>query len=99
MDLITVTVTTAEALHPSLHCADIHCLVPINVQEGSVSVSGCELYRMNEFHGTRLFHMHFPVRCHSVRCPSAAICHMAAKRNGVLAGGFNLCCHTTTIRL
>ena len=26
-------------------------------------------------------------------CPYAAICHRAAKCNGILVGGFNLCCH------
>ena len=31
--------------------------------------------------------------------PSAAICRMAAKYNGILAGTFNLYCHITNIRL
>ena len=39
-----VTVLTAEMLHPQPHCAYIHCLVSINVQQASINVNRCNLF-------------------------------------------------------
>jgi len=38
--LFHVTISTAEMYCPPPHCAHIHCLVSINVQQASVNVSG-----------------------------------------------------------
>ena len=64
-----VAVTTAETRHPPPHCANIHCLVSINVQQASRNVIGCIFFHMEEFHYTPLLHMHFHVRRHFVRLP------------------------------
>jgi len=70
-----ITVTTAEMHHPLPHYAHIHCLVSINVQQASVDVSECHSFHMEEFSDTPLLHMHFHVRCHSVRLPLC--CHLS----------------------
>ena len=36
-----IAVTTIKTHHPLHHCAHIHCLVSINIQQMSVNVSGC----------------------------------------------------------
>ena len=69
-----VAVTTAETSHPPPHCANIHCLVSINVQQASMNVIGCNFSRMEEFNYTPLFHTHFRVRRHFVRLPHC--CHL-----------------------
>ena len=38
------TVPTAEMHPPPPHCAHIHCLFSINLQEASTSVSGCHFF-------------------------------------------------------
>ena len=37
-------VTTAETHHPPPYCAHIHCLIPINVQQALMNVSGCHFF-------------------------------------------------------
>ena len=76
-----VTVTAAEMHHPLCHCAHIHYLVPISVQQVSMNVSGCYFLCMEELNSSPLLHTHFYVRCHFVRCPSAAICYTATQWN------------------
>jgi len=39
-----VAVATAETQHPPLHCANIHYLVSVNVQQESMNVIGCNLF-------------------------------------------------------
>lgn len=39
-----LAITTAETHHPLHHCAHIHCLVSINIQQTSVNVSGCHFF-------------------------------------------------------
>ena len=91
-----IAVTTAETHHPLPHCAHIHCLVSINMQQVSMNVSGCHFFSTRRDIMTSLCFI-----CTSISdiilsdCPSAAICHMATKRNGILVGRFNLYCHTT----
>ena len=85
-----VAVATAEARHPLPQCANIHCLVSINIQEVSMNVIGCNFFCMEKFSYTPLLHMHFHVRRHLLDCPSAVICCTATKFNGLLAGRFNL---------
>ena len=48
------------------HCAHIHCLVSINIQQASMNVSECHFFHMREFSDTLLLHMHFCVRHHFV---------------------------------
>lgn len=62
-----VSVTTVETHHPLPHCAHIHCLVSINIQQASMNTNGCQFFHMIEFSGTSLLHVHFHVRCHFVR--------------------------------
>ena len=75
--------------HPLPHCALIHCLVSINVQQG----------QWGQFFSTVPYHCFI---CTSMSdtilsdCPSAAIRHTATKCNGILVGRFNLYCHSTT---
>ena len=63
-----VAVFTAETRHPLSHCANIQCLVSVNVQQASMNVNGCNFFCMEEFNYTPLLHMHFHVRlplcCH-----------------------------------
>ena len=70
-----VAVATAETRHPPPHCANIHYLVSVNVQQASVNVIGCNFFRMEEFNYTPLFHTHFHVRRHFVRLPHC--CHLS----------------------
>jgi len=41
---------TAEMHHPLPHHAHMHHLISINVQQTSTSISGCNLFYMEEFH-------------------------------------------------
>jgi len=70
-----VTVATAETCHPPPHCANIHCLVSVNVQQASMNVIGCNFFCMEEFNYTPLFHTHFHVRRQFVRLPLC--CHLS----------------------
>ena len=72
---LTTDVTTAKTYHPLPHCAHVHYLVSINVQQVSVNVNGCHLFHMEEFNSTPLLHPHLHVRCHSVRLPIC--CHLS----------------------
>jgi len=75
-------------LSPWPHCAHIHCLVSVTVQQALINVNGCHFF----LHGGIQFHT-FASYTHLISdailldCPSAAICHMATKCNGILAGG------------
>ena len=44
--VFAIAVTTAEMHHPP-HCAQIHCLVSINIQQMSTKVSGCHFFCMD----------------------------------------------------
>ena len=69
-----VTAAAAETHHPPPHCANIHCLVSINVQQALMNVIGCHFFCMEEFSYTPLLHTNFHVRCHFVRLPLC--CHL-----------------------
>ena len=60
---------------------------------------GAIFLHMEECKFTPLLHLHFHVRSILSDCPSAAICHMATKCNGILVGRFNLYYHPTNICL
>ena len=49
--------------HPPHHCAHIHCLVSINVQQVSVNVNECHFFLMEEFSDMPLqpYHQHLPL--------------------------------------
>jgi len=68
-------VATAETCHPLPHCANIHYLVSVNVQQASTNVIGRNFFRMEEFNYAPLLHMHFHVRHHFVRLPLC--CHLS----------------------
>ena len=57
-----VAVTTAETHHPLPHCAYVHCLVSINIQQVSMNIGRCNFFHMEEFSDTPLLHPHFHVR-------------------------------------
>ena len=69
-----VAVATTETRHPPPHCANIHCLVSINVKQASMNVIGCNFFLTEEFNYTPLLHTHFHVICHFVRLPPC--CHL-----------------------
>ena len=75
----TVAVTTAEMHHPPTHCAYIHCLVSINVQQLFRNANKCHFFHMEEFNDAPLLHAHFHVRCHLVRVPLC--CHLSHSNN------------------
>ena len=70
------TVTTAEMHHSPPHCAHIHCLVSINVQQTSVNVNRCCFFHMKDFSVTHSLDTCFCVRNHSVRLPLC--CHLSS---------------------
>jgi len=92
-----IAVSTAETQQPMPHCAHIHWFVCTNVQQASINVNGCNFFWNGK--------PHLCFICTSITdaivsdCPSAAICHTATKCNGILAGRFNLYCHTANICL
>ena len=63
----------AEMHHPLPHCAHIHCLVTINIQQVSMNVNRCNFFCMEEFNSTPLLHKRIHVRRHFVRVPLC--CH------------------------
>ena len=70
-----IAVATAEMHHPPPHCANIHCLVSVNIQQASMNVTGSNFFHMEEFNYTPLLHTHFHVRRHFVRLPLC--CHLS----------------------
>ena len=64
-----------------------------------MNINGCHFFPMAEFNGMPLLHMYFKSASILSDCPSAAICHMAKKCNGILVGRFILYCRTTNIHL
>ena len=54
---------------PPPHCAHIHCLISINIQQLSMNVSGYRFFHREKFSPLPLLHKHFHVRCHFVRLP------------------------------
>ena len=75
----TVAVSTAEMHHPPLHCAHIHWVVSIKVQQVLMNVTGCHFFHLEEFSDTPLLHLYFHVRCHCVRLP--LYCHLSRGNN------------------
>jgi len=72
----TLAVATAETHYPPSHCAYMHCLVSMNVQQMSINVSGCHFFFcMEELIDTSLLHTRFHVRCRCVRLPLC--CHLS----------------------
>ena len=69
-----VAVATAETRHPRPYCANIHCLVSLNVQQASMNVIGCNFFP----HGGIQLHAFasyaLPCRRHFVRLPLC--CHL-----------------------
>jgi len=95
-----VAVATAETRHPPPDCANIRCLVSINVQQASVNVTGCNFFCMEELNYTHLCFIRTSMSDAILSvCPSAVICRTATKFNGILAGRFSLYCHINNIRL
>ena len=70
-----LAVATAEMQHLLPDCAHIHCLISINVQQESVTVSGYHFLHMWEISGTSVLGMHFCVRQYVVRLPLC--CHLS----------------------
>jgi hypothetical protein len=67
-------VTTAETCHPLPHCANIHCLFSVNVQQALMNVIGCNFFHVEELSYTPLLDMCFHVRHHFVRL--LVCCHL-----------------------
>ena len=91
--------TIAEMHHPLSHCAHIHCLVSINVQQALRNISVYNFSHMEEF-SSHLCFIHTSMSDAILsECPSAIISHMAIKCNGILAGKLNLYCNTINIHV
>ena len=93
----SATDATAEIHHPPPHCAHVHSLVSINVQQLLMSAIF--------FSAWRNLVMHLCFRCTSMSdnvwsdFSSVAIRHIAVTHSGILVGRFSPYCHTTTICL
>ena len=91
-----VAFATNETQHPLLQSGHSHCLVSVNVQQVLINVIGCNFFLpwRNSFS-----HLCFIKTSMSdaivSNCPSAAICHIITKCNGILVGRFTLYCHIT----
>ena len=70
-----VAVATAETRHPPPRCANISCLVSVNVQQASLNVVGYNFFCMDESSHTPLVHTHVHVRRHFARMPLC--CHLS----------------------
>ena len=66
----SATVTTAETHHPSPHCAHIHSVVFINIQQTSMNVNGCNSSHMEEFSSQPLPHA---LPCQTPFCQTAPL--------------------------
>jgi hypothetical protein len=66
-----VAVGTAETRHPPLQCADIHCLVFVNVHQASMSVIGYNFFP----HGGIQLHIFasYPLPCQTPFCQTAPL--------------------------
>mgnify|MGYP001853851982 FL=1 len=42
--VLAATITTAETHHPPPHCANIHCLIPLNIQQMLMNVNRYKLF-------------------------------------------------------
>mgnify|MGYP001859272356 CR=1 FL=1 len=80
------------------HCAHIHCLVSRTFSKLQ-SMSTGVIFSTWRNSMTHLCFIRTPKSDILSDCPSAAICHMATKYNGILVGRFSLYCHTTNICL
>jgi len=72
--------------HPLPHCAHIHCLVSINIQQVLMHINGGHFFLIHEFSDTPLLHMHFHVRCHSVTFPLCYHLSHGNKIEGIIGG-------------
>ena len=65
---LSLTVATAEMHHLPPHCANIHCLVSINVQQALMNVSDCNFFHMECHMATksnRILVERFNLYCHA----------------------------------
>jgi len=65
--------------HPPPHCAHIHCLVCINIQQASMKINWYHFLHMEELSDTLLLHTHFHVGNCFVRVPLC--CHLSHNNN------------------
>ena len=67
------------------HCTGIHCLISISNQQALMSVNGCNSFLMEEFSDRHPCFIDTSISDVILSdCPSADICHMATKCNGIL---------------
>jgi len=64
----TVAVITAETHHLPSHCAHIHCLVSINVQQVLINVNGYNFFFMEVFSSIHTFSL-YSLLCQAPFCP------------------------------
>jgi len=95
----TAAVMTPGTYHPPPHCAHIHCLLFINIQQALRNVNECHFLLCGGVQWYTFASYTFP--CQMPFCltgpPFAAICHMATKCNGILVGRPSLYCLSTNI--
>ena len=78
VETTTVTAATAETCHPPSQCW--HPLFSLQkLSQTSMNASGWNIFHVEEFSSIRLLHLHFHVRCYSVRVPLC--CHLSHSNN------------------
>ena len=76
-----VAVATAETRHPPPHCANVHCLVSVNVQQASMNVFGCNFFPHG---GIRLYTFaSYALPCQTSFCQTAPLLPSVARRKNL----------------
>ena len=76
-----VAVATAETRHPPPHCANIHCLNSVNVQQASMNVIGCNFFP----HGGFQLHtfVSYALTCQTPFCQTAPLLSSVARQRNL----------------
>jgi len=86
-----IILATTETHHPPPHCALVHCLVSINVQQALMSVTMGVIFPASRNSMTYLCFLRANKSVTILSgCPFAAICCTAATCNGILVRSFSL---------
>jgi len=85
--------------HPLLHCAHIHCLLSINIQQALMRVSECRFPSQSDLIPHFCFFHTSTSDSIMSDYPSAASCCTTTKHDGILVGRSNLYCRPTNIHL
>jgi len=93
MSWFHIAVVPTKMHHPPPHCASIHYLVSINIQQVWLNVIGCHVSCMEEFNDIPLFHIHLHVGHDFVRLCVNAWAASPDSPHLVHLKRLNLTCH------